>query len=253
MITRIITLIILILSLTACGDIGKCTKTTQSQTTLLVDVTDEKFVSIIQDELGYFKAFSEKEQFFEIENCGSATINIAAISAKNSLKQYKESIRIETTDVSGRKMKEMKDPAPLYSKIDSGYKEIVSSVKENPELQDATNIAMVVAKSIIRMEDADISRLIIISDGVTFSDNYNFYKSVPKNIDEAFQDMIGETLYKDLQKAIEKGSLDMLYFVTLDPPNKMNQSHLNDIHAFWKSAFENIGIEVQMTDSLNNL
>jgi len=237
----------------SCGDVGKCEKTLHSETTVLIDVTDEKLINPIKEELEYFKSYSEKEKFFDIENCGTATVNIAAISAKNSLKLYKEAIGIESTDFSGKKLREMKNPSPLYSKIDSSYSEILSTLEESPELQDNTNIAMVVAKSIIRMQDADICQLIVITDGVTYSENHNFYKSVPKNVDDAFRDMIGKAIYKDLQNAVETGGLDMLYFVTLDPPNNMNQTHLNEIHAFWRNALENIGIEVLMIDSLNNL
>ncbi len=254
MMTIRIILMILITSIAAsCGDIGKCEKTLHSETSVLVDVTDEKLINPTKEELEYFKTYSEKEKFFDIENCGTATVNIAAISAKNSLKQYKETIGIESTDFSGKKLREMKDPSPLYLKIDSSYNEILSTLEESPELQDNTNIAMVVAKSIIRMQNADISRVIVITDGVTYSDNHNFYKSVPKNVDDAFRDMIGEAIYKDLQNAVETGGLDILYFVTLDPPNNINQTQLNEIHAFWRTAFENMGIEVLMIDSLNNL
>lgn len=253
--TLIVLLLIAVLGMQSCGDLENCTASEKIETTILVDVTDQKLIDQIDHELDYFSAFAKAKQLLRIEECGSSSLSIAPISSEYKLKVLTDSIYLQTQNLTGNDKKRRKNPEPLFSGLEVNYNRIKERVASEPKLMEATDMASVIAKAIIRLANKDRASVIIFSDFVVYNDDFNFYREVPTEdkSQDAFKTMLGNSLHKSLLDAVQIGSIEEVYLVTLTAPTKIAKSRMNEIYEFWETALSDIGLEVVFTDSLNNL
>ena len=236
-------------------EIPECNLVTHNESTILVDVTDQKLLSQIDREIEYFSAFAKAKKLLELEECGSSTISLAPISSNYNLSIAKASIELNTLNLTGREIAIRRDTDTLFTKLVSKYQSIKDRVTLNPDLMASTDIATVIAKSIIRLEDTNSANVFVFSDFINYSEDFNFYKSVPNGDDakEAFKIMIGKTLFHKMKTIIDTGVIDTIFLINLTPPKKMSKQQLQKIHTFWEKAFSDMSVELVITDSLTNL
>jgi hypothetical protein len=239
---------------TACN-VGECETTTYIESTLLVDLTDEKLIDDVNNELIAFEAFAKKKHLLDIQDCGKSAVSLASISSSYSLKVVKAELELMTKNLTGREIQKRKNTDTIFTQLNANYEDLKSKALENPELMESTDIATVVAKAIVRLKNNDVANLFVFSDFITYTENYNFYRNAPdkKNALKVFKEMVGNSLFQEMESVIQSGTFERLYLITLNPPKKMSKKQVNKVHTFWQTVFSEMGVELIITDSLYNL
>jgi len=248
----ILTLFVAIaLAMTGCNSITECESIEHTEATILIDVSDPKLFSEIENDLANLPKFMKQTGLGSIKACQKFTLGFAHLSGKEALELSAASISINRKRQSKNAERSQSNPEPLvklFQKKITDYRQL----SEDAKMTAGSNIANVLFKSIIHANGESESVILLFTDGVENNTLINFYKKIPSEADVpiAIEKMIEPAVLEQFRKVQKQGLNTRIVFVLKPEPS--NKTSLRDIRTFWTAFFKELKLDdhVQFVDNL---
>jgi len=244
---------ILFTGLSSCGELTTCQELSSSETTMLLDVSDEKlFAEILNDFEQNLPHFMSKTPFAQLNECEKATLTIGNFSGKEELSKRSKTISIEQKGLSGAEKRKRGNPGGVMKMLKNSL-DNYQEMSKDPSYNSATNITQTLVKAILEMNVEAENTLLLFSDMVinNKTESVNFYKTIPSELQSTMDKLIDDVLWDRLKSKTEEGlNVKVVIVLKSEPKNKVSKKA---VKSFWIKALGHIGLtDVQVIDNLSN-
>ena len=244
---------ILFAGLSSCGDLTTCKELSSSETTMLLDVSDEKlFAEILKDFEQNLPRFMSKTPFAQLNECEKATLTIGNFSGKEELSKRSKTISIDQKGLSGAEKRKRGNPGGVMKMLKNSL-DNYQEMSKDPSYNFATNITQTLVKAILEMNVEAENTLLLFSDMVinNKTESVNFYKTIPSDPQSTMDKLIDDVLWDRLKSKTEEGlNVKVVIVLKSEPKNKVSKKA---VKSFWIKALSHIGLtDVQVIDNLSN-
>ena len=242
----------IMLALPSCNSLIECESITLRQATFLMDVSDKKLFTDIENDLNAnFPTFMQKSGLGNISPCESFTLAFAQLSSKEELDIVSATINISRKGLSKKEEQAQANPVPLVNLMKqqiSGYKLLT----DDPQLTSGSNICNVLLKAINQSNPDAENYFFLFSDMVENNLQVNFYKKVPDKKDARLiiEKMIEPSVLEKFRQLQKSGmQVKVIVVMKAEPTGKTNQRLVKD---FWIEVFKELKIDEVFVDNLSN-
>jgi len=240
------------IAFSACSSLTKCDNISQKELTVLVDISDKRLFTIIENDLNTnFPAFMQKTGLGSITSCQRLTLSIGHLSGKEDLELSSESISVSRKGQSNKEEKKQASPAPLVRLLQKKVNDY-RLLTEDPVMTSGSNIGNVLLKAIIHSNADAETTILLFSDMVENNRTINLYKKIPaeKDIPAVIDQLIDPDILEKFKMLQESGVVTKIIIVMKEEPSgKINQRSIKN---FWSMVFKELKLDVQFIDNLSN-
>lgn len=244
--------IVMIIALSSCTSLIECDQITKRNELFLIDVSDEKLFSAIEDDLNKnFPGFMQRTGLGNITPCQSLKLSFAHLSARDELNMASASIAITRKGLSKKEEQKRANPAPLVQMMQKKVNEY-RQLSKDASMTTGSNIANVLLKAINQADDGEETDIFLFSDMVENNKQLNLYNAVPaaKDIPAVTKQMIEPSVLEKFRQRQKEGLIvKIVVALKPEPGGKIKQRSMKE---FWTSVFKELKLDVQFIDNLSN-
>ncbi|WAC12394.1 hypothetical protein [Dyadobacter pollutisoli] len=245
-------LITLVFIFSGCDPITKCKNISQREAVLLIDVSDPKLYTEIENDLGkHLPKFMAETGLATIDVCQKFSLSFAHLSGKDALELETENISINQKGQSNSAVEIQSSPAPLVKLVQKKLTEY-KLLSEDPVMTSQSNIANTLFKSINYCNPKSDNVIILFSDLVENNRLVNFYKKIPgqDEVSSAIDKMIEPAVLQKFKSQSIKGRTKVIIVLKSESKGRVS---VRDVRSFWEALFKELKFDanVQFIDNLS--